>query len=129
MMKGSAERVDHSQYLIYLCEYKLLVCRSCKHCLQSNGIPSHLVKKHKVIPLSTRKELIKYAQGLLLYDSKQVITLTSPLPAFECLEIINGFECLICNSLRGTLDSMKEHCKTHDWKTSNGTTLLNDLMY
>jgi Orsellinic acid/F9775 biosynthesis cluster protein D len=114
------ERLDYTKYFVYLHEHKLLVCRDCKHCLQPNGIQLHLQKKHRSTQLVTRKALIEYANGLLLRGSKEAIAPTIPLPVFECLEITNGFQCLICDSLCGTIDDVKKHCRTHDQKTSQG---------
>ena len=114
------ERLDYTKYFIYLHEHKLLVCHGCKHCLQPNGIQSHLQKKHQSTQLATRKELIEYAKGLSLHGPNQAITPTIPLPTFECLKITNGFQCLVCDSLCGTIDDMKKHCRTHDQRMSQG---------
>lgn len=115
---------DPNEYILYLEEHQVLACRSCKYCLRSNGIYQHLQTYHKSIPLTIRKELVQHAEGLILRDPTQVIASTRPLPAFECLKITEGFQCLICDSLCGTPESIEKHSrKAHKWKKSKGMSL------
>src|SRR5438876_122385 len=117
--------IDVNQYLIYLQDQQVHVCRTCKYCLQPNGTYAHLQSKHSEIPLKTRKKLVEYAKGLTLQSPSRVPIPTSLIASFECLKVTPGFQCLICGALWGTKDSMKEHCKdAHDWTKSKGTNIL-----
>jgi hypothetical protein len=86
-------------YFVHLLIQQLLICKSCKYALQPYGIIKHLQRQHKAIPLSTRKTLVEYAGTLTLRDGSTAITPVDIVPAFECLEIIPGYRCLICNFL------------------------------
>jgi len=105
--------IDASRYLVYLQEQQALICRGCKYCLQPNGVERHLQRKHSVISLKVRKELVNYAESLTLRNPSEVITPVTVIPAFDCLEVIRGFRCSACNCLYGTPRSIEEHCRTH----------------
>jgi hypothetical protein len=112
--------MDTSQYLLYLQEQQALICKSCKHCLQPNGVESHLQRKHSAIPLKVRKELISYAESLVLRNPSEVVIPVTIVSAFDCLKVTEGFRCLMCNSLYGTPRSIKEHCRAHKWTEPEG---------
>ena len=117
--------IDVNQYLIYLQDQQVHVCRTCQYCLQSNEIYTHLRSKHSEIPLKTRKKLVEYAKGLTLQRPSRVPIPTSFIASFECLKVTAGFQCLICGALCGIKDSMKKHCKdTHDWTKSKDMNIL-----
>ena len=71
---SSSKMIDISKYLLYLQEQQALICRSCKYCLQPNGIENHLQRKHSAIPLKVRKELVSYAESLILRNPSEVVT-------------------------------------------------------
>src|SRR4030095_530193 len=98
-----------SDYFTYLERERVLVCHSCRYCLQPDGIERYLRTEHKVIPLTIRKELVNYSKRLALLDAMQVVIPSDIIPAFECLEIKNGFSCMICDGLYGTIESMRVH--------------------
>ena len=112
--------IDASNYLIYLREQQTLICRSCEYCLQPNGIEKHLQRTHSVIPLKIRRELVSYAESLILRNPFEVITSFTVIPIFDCLKMTPGFRCLMYNSLYGTLGSIKKHCKGHRWMKPEG---------
>ena len=68
-------------------------------------------------------ELVSYVESLILRNSSEAVIPTAIVPAFDCLKITQGFRCLTCNSLYGTLGSIKEHCKAHKWSKPEGTYL------
>jgi len=112
---------DVNKYLTHLSKQQVLVCRDCKYCLQPNDIQRHLQTKHLAISLDVRQELVRYAEELLLPISSEVVTSTTIVPAFECLEVTDEFCCLICDSLCGTIRSVEEHCRcVHQWTKSKG---------
>ena len=96
-------------YFVYLKEQQLLVCRSCKYCLQLHGIERHLRWEHQSIPLLVRKELVNYMKSLAVINSIEVIIPIHSIPALDVLEIINRFCCMICKVLYGVLASMRVH--------------------
>src|SRR5947207_9479751 len=112
--------INLSKYLLYLQEQQVLICRSCKYCLYPTWVENHLRRKHSAVPLEVRKELVSYAESLILRDPSKVIVPVTIVPAFDCLKVIEGFRCSICNSLYGTPGSIKEHCKTHTWTKPEG---------
>jgi len=111
---------DESKYLVYLQDQQALVCHNCKHCLQPNGVEDHLRRKDKKIPLKIRQELVAYAGHLTLRNPSEVITPATIIPAFDCLEVIHGFRCLVCHALYGTPRSIKGHCNSHKWMKPEG---------
>lgn len=112
--------IDASEYLIYLQEQQALACRGCKYCLQPKGIEDHLQRKHLMVPLKVRRELVSYTGTLTLRNPKEVITPTGIVPAFDCLEVTDGFRCSICKRLWGTPRSIQEHCRSHKWTKPEG---------
>jgi hypothetical protein len=110
------------EYLLYLPEQQVLICRSCQYCLQPNGVGGHLQRNHQAIPLKIRKELVSYAESLILRNPCQIVASITIIPAFEGLKVTPGFCCSICDSLYRTIGSIEEHCiKAHGWIESKGT--------
>src|SRR5947207_11622720 len=109
----SETTIDTSEYLLYLPEQQVLICRTCKYCLHPNEIENHLQRKHLAIPLKIRKELVSYVEGLMLRSPSEVITSIIVVSAFECLKITQGFRCSTCNCLYETPRSIQEHCRGH----------------
>lgn len=112
--------IDESKYLQYLEEQQALVCRNCKHCLQPDGVEDHLRRKDGKIPLDIRKKLVSYAESLTLRNPSEVIMPTTIVPAFDSLEVIQGFRCSFCSVLYGTPNSIEKHCRSHKWTRPEG---------
>jgi len=114
---------DISEYLIYLPKEELIICRACKYALTPNGLELHLQRKHKTIPLPTRKILNTYSMGL---DRRGPLTVIQPkriIAGYDCLELIKGFQCSTCREFSKTIISMEVHCnRKHGWVKSNGNT-------
>src|SRR5947207_3199614 len=91
--------IDPSEYLLYLPEKQVLICRTCKYCMHPNGVENHLQRKHLAISLKVRKELISYARDLTLQSQSEVITSITIISVFEYLEVTQGFRYSACNSL------------------------------
>ena len=113
--------IDISKYFLYLQEEQALICRSCKYCLQPNGIENHLGRQHTAVALEVRKELVSYAESLTLRNPSEVIAPVTIVPVFDCLKVTQGFRCSMCNSLYGTPGSIKKHCEGHRWMKPEGT--------
>ena len=117
--------VNHCDYFVYLEEQQLLVCRSCKDCLQQDGIEQHLRREHRTIPLSTRKELVTYGKNLMLVNPVDVRIYEHVIPAFQYLDIIEVFCCMICDALYGSIESMRVHYSIgHKDKFIEGMSIL-----
>ena len=100
-----------NDYLFYLENQRLIVCKSCRYCLQPDGVERHLRTEHEAVPLVVRKELVKYVDGLELVSFVELVSPTDVIQAFECLKVTNGFMCLICDGLYGTEESMRVYCR------------------
>src|SRR5215510_9147131 len=57
-------KMNPNEYLIYVSEYKVLICRSCEYCLQPGGLYRHFQSEHKEVPINIRKALVEYADSL-----------------------------------------------------------------
>jgi len=68
---------------------------------------------------------VEYAGTLTLRDESTVITPVDIIPAFECLEMIPGHRCIICNFLSSTIEGIEKHSQTvHEWDNTRGTLLF-----
>ena len=112
--------INSSEYLLYLREQQALICRGCKYYLQPNGVEKHLQRNHLAIPLKVRKELMSYAESLILRNPSEVVAPVAVGPAFDDLKAIQGFRCSICQGLYGTPRSIEKHCITHRWMKPEG---------
>jgi Orsellinic acid/F9775 biosynthesis cluster protein D len=115
--------INHSDYFIYLEDWKVLVCRPCKYGLPKKGVERHLRNKHQAIPLTIRQALIVYARSLLLLPPSEIQTPRQgiSIPAFDCLELHeDGCYCTLCDAIYGTEGSMIIHCQEHNWVKSQG---------
>jgi len=102
--------LNTNDYFTYLEYERLLVCCSCRYCLQPHGIERHLRTEHKGIPLAVRKKLVNYTKALSLVDPVDIGIPNDPILAFECLDVTKGFMCLHCEALCGTEVSMIKYC-------------------
>jgi hypothetical protein len=50
--------INTSEYLLYLQEQQALVCRSCKYCLQPNGVERYLQRNHLAISLKILSSIV-----------------------------------------------------------------------
>ena len=107
--------------LVYLEDYKVLVCRLCKHAVL--GVALHLQRFHLTIPLSTRQKLAKDAEG---YDVCTPETVTLPRnegAAIPEIELHNGLCCMQdgCDYTVVKEGSMIKHAqKQHSWTKAQG---------
>src|SRR6266496_4490886 len=88
---SSSKMIDMSEYLLYLQEQQALVCRSCKYCLQLNGVENHLRRlQHSAVQLEVRKELVSYAKSLILRNPSKIVAPVTIVSTFDCLKVIQG---------------------------------------
>jgi len=122
---------EASRYVSFLTEYRVLICRSCKHGISPNGdgIARHFMEKHITMPIQTRQSILIYCNSLKLIDPSNVriptmeierITELESSLGWYCQEQLDGKECGHCCV---TETSMKIHCRdTHGWIKSKGVT-------
>jgi hypothetical protein len=113
----------YDNMLRFLPEYGVLLCILCTkaHCVPLQGITQHLREFHAdSLSKKQRAELVKYANSLKgrLTNPKDVQTPAREGGAVDGLYKIKGWECLECDKLLGTEDSMKQHCRGHGWELS-----------
>ena len=73
-MTTDSSQLMVGDHLLYLDDYKVLICRPCRHAIRpAGGICSHFQIKHKALPITTRKPLVQYAAGLELLDPQNMV--------------------------------------------------------
>jgi Orsellinic acid/F9775 biosynthesis cluster protein D len=111
----------YDDMLRFLPEYDTLLCMLCMktHCIPLHGITEHLREFHAdSLSKKQRGELVKYANSLKgrLMNPKDIRTPAREGGPVDGLYKIKGWECLECDKLLGTEDSMKKHCRGHGWE-------------
>lgn len=127
IVKKKLAKINHSmseQSLLYLEQFRTIICRECQYGITKGGIRLHFRRHHRDIPLEQRRELESYAQTFDITETKDVQHPTEEINVIEGLRIYeNGLMCVWsgCNHLRSTLTSMKQHCfEEHGWIESKG---------
>jgi len=104
--------VNVNSFVTYVEEFKVLICRMCRHGLVTTGVKRHFQWRHKSIPIEIRKQIIEFAEQLDAPKPEEVPVPTREVAAIEGLDIIKGFACRQCDALYGQLQSMERHCRT-----------------
>jgi Orsellinic acid/F9775 biosynthesis cluster protein D len=71
------------QYLLYLNDFGVIVCRECQHGIVKGNIGRHFRMFHKNIDLCVRRELTEYVKDLEIHERKYVQTPTREVMAVE----------------------------------------------
>ena len=115
------EAMDVNSFVTYVEEFKVLICRACRHGLVATGVKKHFQRHHKCIPIEVRKRIVEFVAELDAKKPEEVEVPTVEVAAIEGLDVVKGFECEECHVLYGRVRSMEEHCKTrHGWQRSKG---------
>jgi hypothetical protein len=115
------ETMDVNSFVTYVEEFKVLICRTCRHGLVATGAKKHFQRCHKYISIEVRKPILEFVAGLDAKKPTEIEVPTVEVPAIESLDVVKGFECQECHMLYGRVRSMEEHCKTrHGWQRSKG---------
>ena len=115
------DMVDVNSFVTYVEEFKVLICRTCRHGLAAKGVSRHFQWRRKLIPIEVRKRIVEFAARLDLKEAEEVKVPTGEVPAIEGLNVVKGFECEECHVLYGRVRSMEDHCRTrHGWQKSKG---------
>ena len=98
-------------------DYKVLICKKCKHAIR--GLETHLEDAHG-LKKKDRQPLLKHFSSLFLAKPEDVHTPPSNGPLFDALgDPISAFQCMDCNHISTNRKSMQGHCnKTHQWHYS-----------
>jgi hypothetical protein len=111
------------KHLVYLEEYKVLICRACQHAINPSGVIRHFKDYHtKEVPPRLRVELSIWSENKNLVEPNEaVIPVASG--AIPNIKVIDGFECIECGKLTGSIGSMKVHCQVeHCWTKAQSET-------
>ena len=114
----TAESLRAQEYLLYLPDHRVLICRSCKHVIRPTrmGIGRHLLNMHKTLGKELRTALAKYANGFDLLPLEEVLHPMFGCQPIEGLSVSRGWNCRECRHACIAEDSMEEHCKVeHKW--------------
>jgi hypothetical protein len=107
--------------LRYLPKYKVILCSICRYCIKGDGIDLHLQRVHKDVHFKTRKEwrqqIKEDVDGQEVVEPAAVeIPIHASTPIQE-LPIMDGFQCLSCDFISGTVGTTQLHARTHGWLT------------
>jgi len=106
--------------LRYLHDYKVVLCSACGHCIKGDGVELHLQRFHQDVQRSLRKEWCRQVKDKLdsgdLMEPEKVVSPERTLGPVKDLRIVDGFECLSCGYVCGTLGTAEFHGRTHGWR-------------
>ena len=114
------------KYLLYNAKWQVVICKTCKYCpVPGKSLARHLMDEHQSIALSTRKELITWAETLDLVEPDRVRVPNANTPPIEGLELVeDGYKCEYVGCIdpyAGTASSIIEDCnKKHKWIKTDG---------
>jgi hypothetical protein len=83
----------------YVEEFKVLICRTCRHGLAAKRVKRHFQWRHKLIPIEVRNRIVEFTARLEVKEAEEVKVLTGEVPAIEGLNVVKGFECEECHGL------------------------------
>jgi hypothetical protein len=68
-------------------EYRLLICKVCRHACLANEVATHLRSRHQTIPASQHRELVNRVKVLphIIQDQAGLRDLRVPLPTASAL--------------------------------------------
>jgi hypothetical protein len=100
-------------------EYRLLVCKVCRHACLANEVITHLRSKHRTIPAPRRREIVDNVRALphIIQNQAGLRDLRCPAPTTTALPWIvpphvDGLACRTCSYVVRNKDKIKLHCRT-----------------
>ena len=97
----------------YLSDYSVLICK--EHGYAGHNIQTHLNREHH-LDRQEKKHIQDLYQGLNLISPEEVINPLIKGAPIECLRIYHGLQCLICDHIAVSENTMRSHCnKSHKW--------------
>lgn len=115
---GSSHRIG--DLLLYLPEYRVVVCRQCRYAIQPNALSSHL-QKHKIFR-HHRQDLLQQVARYDLAVPGDAPCPSSLHPAIPELPVLQGYKCLAggCNYLCTSEKRLSQHwSQVHDCSDRN----------
>src|SRR5579859_5972064 len=105
-----------SEYIFYLPNHQVVVCKTCKYCITPFGASKHFRLWHQQIPLVIRKVITGYCNNLLLRVPVQVLIPNNDTPIPE-LAVRVGRYCQVdgCGFIAGKQSYAEIHARTHGW--------------
>lgn len=114
------------QTFIYYPEYRVIVCKACKHSVFPSAIVTHLTRKnHKEYPPRVRREIRQHAEGIpnVAKEPKDVVfpqptdkpirELVVEKDGFQCMEVVEGE---VCGHIQKGIQNIQSHyAKEHGW--------------
>ena len=69
------DTMDVNSLVTYVEEFKVLICRTCRHGLVATGVKKHFQRYHKRIPIEVRNRIVKFVAEL---DTKKPEEVEAP---------------------------------------------------
>jgi hypothetical protein len=106
------------QCLLYLPDYRVLICRPCKYAVGPyKRLQGHLRREHGNINKRDRAALVCYAKALPLVEPAQVQNPDTGSPPIPGLPTVIGRVCNQCGHTCSSDETMQKHCQTtHGWR-------------
>jgi hypothetical protein len=84
------DTMDFNSFVRYVEDFKVLICRTCRHGLVATGVKKHFQRYHKCIPIEVRKRIVEFVAELDIKKPEEV-----ELPIVE-VAAIEGQSCCYC---------------------------------
>lgn len=110
--------------LVYLPQFRLIICSSCGFACISDEVETHLRTRHRSIKTKERESILRQVQNI-----PEVIRKRSELEFFQFppattaaipyLEppLTDGMKCLLCPYIARQIQKIQAHCRhAHGWK-------------
>ena len=113
-----------TQYFTRLREYRVIVCKECKHAVWPKEVDPHLSGKHHKVKKEERESVQESIHSMwrgLITDPEQFVApveVEEPIPELSSYE---GLMCRFCAYITTTEKSLKWHWKDkHNWTVTEG---------
>lgn len=107
------------QYITYLPNFHVMICRQCKFAIPSTYISRHFRNLHTKIPLAMRQAIIDFANTVQMDEPCRVIVPGPEEGPIDDLELIKkGYRCQFngCMECSKKEATMTQHCRDyHGW--------------
>ncbi|OAQ71908.1 hypothetical protein VFPPC_12026 [Pochonia chlamydosporia 170] len=113
---------------VYLARYRVVVCEKCGFACVSDEVPTHLLSKHRDLPITKRRTIAEAIAKLPhvrrnqtdLVDFEFPPPTAGPIPQLSPPQT-NGLKCRRCPYVVRHKKMMKKHCREcHKWQNMQG---------
>lgn len=121
-VNGKGVEVALEEYVDYNAQYRVVICKKCKHCIKPPpGDKRHLKCFHQEWSLSLRKKILQYIAQFHLATPSEVVLPRPKCPPILGLEVSNGWCCEECRYCCISDVNMQQHSKEmHKWIAAKG---------